>query len=172
MAYHLNSNPSPEYKKVTFEQNIASKLPGYTTAVPDTNSKIYFVFPNKTKRYMLLPQSFTNATYLINLSEVRPHRVFGITSAAKNHFGSVFDSTNFGSGRSFFPGRLHAFALWNYATPNKMGDPHCSPVLLGHKIINSKTLLYISDGLCTGYNQGEVVKRWSTMDNKWFSSIL
>lgn len=124
--------------------------------------------PGGKTSFMLLPQCFTDATYLINLSVVRPHRVFGITSAAKNLFGAVFDVDS----AKFMPNKLHAFALWDYPTPNKMGEAHCHPVLLGHKTTNSKTFLYLSDGLYTGYNQTSAIKRWSTMDNKWFSSIL
>jgi hypothetical protein len=124
--------------------------------------------PGGQKMFMYLPACFTEATYLVNLSVVRPHRVFGITSAAKNHFGSVFDVDS----AKFMPNKLHVFALWDYPTPNKMGDPHCNPVLLGHKTINSKTFLYLADGLYTGYNQGSAIKRWSTIENKWFSSLL
>jgi hypothetical protein len=164
----VRSNPSDEFRKITFEQKQAADLPGYKTALPDKNNKIYFMMPGGEKMFMYLPQSFSEATYLINLSVVRPHRVFGITSAGKNLFGCVFDPDS----AKFIPTRLHAFALWDYPTPNKMGDPHSNPVLLGHKTIISKTFLYLSDGLYTGYNQGSAVKRWSTMENKWFSSIL
>jgi len=164
----IRSDASPEFRKITFEQKKAVDLPGYKTALPDTNNKIFFVMPGGQHMFMYLPMCFTEATYLVNLSVVRPHRVFGITSAAKNHFGSVFDVDS----AKFVPSKLHAFALWDYPTPNKMGDPHCNPVLLGHKTINNKTFLYLADGLYTGYNQGSAIKRWSTMDNKWFSSLL
>jgi len=164
----IRSNPSPEYKQITFEQKEAANLTGYKTALPDPANKIYFIMPGGKTSFMLLPQCFTDATYLINLSVVRPHRVFGITSAAKNLFGAVFDVDS----AKFMPNKLHAFALWDYPTPNKMGEAHCHPVLLGHETTNSKTFLYLSDGLYTGYNQTSAIKRWSTMDNKWFSSIL
>jgi hypothetical protein len=115
-----------------------------------------------------LPKSYTEATYIINYSLVRPHRVFGITSAAKNNFGSVW---NFDT-QKFNPSVLHAFALWDYPTPNKLGDAHCAPVLLGHKINDSKTILYLSDGLYTAYNQSAAIKRMSSFNNDWFSSLL
>ncbi len=117
---------------------------------------------------MCLPKSYTQATYIINYSLVRPHRVFGITSMAKNHFGSVwcFDSL------AFKPNPLHVFALWGYPTPNKLKDPHSAPVLMGHKVINSKSFLYLADGLYTSINQTGPVMRWATLNNDWFSSLL
>ena len=164
----IRSNPSPEFKQITFEQKQAADLPGYKTALPDLKNRIYFVMPGGKADFMCLPMCYTEATYLVNLSVVRPHRVFGITSAAKNNYGSVFDVDS----AKFMPNKLHVYAIWDYPTPNKMGDSHSSPVLLGHKTMNSKTLLYCSDGLYTAYNQSAAVKRWSTMDNKWFSSLL
>jgi hypothetical protein len=164
----IRSNPSPEFRQITFEQNQAGDLPGFKTALPDTTNKIFFVMPGGEKAFMYLPQSFTDATYLINLSLVRPHTIFGITSVAKNHFGSVFDPEQ----KRFHPVKLHAFAISGTPTPNKMGDTHCSPVLLGHNTNYSKTFLYLADGIYTAYNQGDVVKRWSTMGDDWFSSIL
>jgi hypothetical protein len=99
---------------------------------------------------------------------VRPHRVFGITSVAKNHFGAVwaFDSA------AFKPNPLHAFALWDYPTPNKLSEPHSAPVLMGHKITYNKTFLYLADGLYTSITQTGPVKRMSTFNDDWFSSIL
>jgi hypothetical protein len=164
----IRSNPSPQFQAVTFEQKKAADLPGYTTAVPDENNKISFVMADGKKTVMCLPQSFTDATYLINCSLVRPHRVFASTSVAKNHFGSVWDFDK----KEFHPGVLHAFALWDYPTPNKHGQPHSNTVLLGHKTTFGKTLLYMADGLYTSLNQGGPVQRWSSMDNHWFSSLL
>jgi hypothetical protein len=164
----IHSDPTPGFDKVIFEQKKALDLPGYTTALPDENNKIYFTMPDGKKEFMYLAKVYTDATYVINCALIRPHRVFGITSVAKNHFGSVWDV----DAKDFKPNKLHAFALWGYPTPNKMGQPHCNPVLLGHKTLNSKTVLYMSDGLYTSINQSGPVKRWSTLNNQWFSSIL
>ena len=164
----VRSNPSSEFRQIIFEQNKVGDLPGYKTALPDTTNKIFFVMPDGQKTFMYLPQSFTDATYQINLSLVRPHTIFAITSTAKNHFGSVYDPAE----KRFNPIKLHAFAVSGIPTPNKIGDPHCSPVLLGHKTIYNKTFLYLADGLYTANNQGGVVKRWSTLGDDWFSSIL
>ncbi len=164
----IRANPSPEFQNVTIEVNNALGLKGYRTAEPDTTAMIWFNMPNKSLYKMCLPKSFTEATYIINYSLVRPHRVFGITSVAKNHMGSVWSLER----KKFSPNDLHAFALWSYSTPNKMKEPHCSPVLLGHEITNKKTFLYFADGLYTAINQGGQVKRMSSFNNDWFSSLL
>jgi len=164
----IRNNGSPEYAKITIEERDARKLPGYRTAKPDTTAAVWFNMPNDTLYKMYLPKSYTEATYLINYALVRPHRVFGITLAAKNHFGAVWDIQK----KVFAPHPLHAFALWDYATPNKLNDPHSAPVLMGHKIINNKTFLYLADGLFTSINQTFPVAKWSTFNNDWFSSLL
>lgn len=164
----IRSNPSPEYREISFVEKRVQNIPNHVQAQPDTNNAIYFNMPDGSKYKMCLPQCFTDAEYMIDYSVVRPHRVFGITSVAKNHFGSVWDFSQ----NDFTPRKLHAFALFDYETPNKHGDPHSSPVLLGHKTIKDKTMLYIADGLYTAYDQGGDVLRFSSMDNDWFSSLL
>jgi len=139
-----------------------------TIAEPDTANLIFFNMPDGSLLKMCLPMCFSEADYIIDFALLRPHRVFGITNVAKNHYGSVWDINK----KKFNPGELHAFALWDYPTPNKHGDPHSSPVLLGHKTIHDKTILYLVDGLYTAYNQGSPVKRFSTMNNEWLSSLF
>lgn len=164
----IRANPSPEFSKVVIEVNNAAGLIGYRTAEPDSSALIWFDMPDGKKLKMCLPKSYTEASYIINYSVVRPHRVFGVTSAAKNNFGSVYSF----EAKKFHPGVLHAFALWDYPTPNKAGDAHCSPVLLGHEINSGKTFLYLTDGLYASYNQSGVVKRMSSFNNDWFSSLF
>lgn len=164
----IRSNVSDEYHKITFVEQTQLDIPNHVGAKPDTSNIIVFNMPDGTKYKMCLPQCYTDAEYLIDYAVVRPHRVFGITSAAKNHFGSVYDFEY----KKFHPAKLHAFALWDYESPNKHKDPHSSPVLLGHKTIRNKTILYLADGLYTAYNQGGRVQRFSTMNNEWLSSLF
>ncbi len=164
----LRSDPGRNFQDLTFEEKSDRHRQGFRAAEPDTSAQIWFNMPDGSKFRMCFPKSFSEASYIINYSLVRPHRVFGITSVAKNHFGSVW---NFGD-RNFRPNVLHAFALWDYPTPNKMKDPHSAPVLLGHRITREKTLLYLADGLYTSYNQGKPVVRMSSFGNHWFSSLL
>ena len=164
----IRNNGSPEYAKIIIEECKARALPGYRTAQPDLKAAVWFNMPNDSLYKMYLPKSYTEATYLINYTLARPHRVFGITSVAKNHFGSVWDIKK----SAFAPHPLHAFGLWDYATPNKLNDPHSAPVLMGHKIIYNKSFLYLADGLFTSLNQTLPVAKWSTFNNDWFSSLL
>ncbi|MFC1765561.1 DUF362 domain-containing protein [Planctomycetota bacterium] len=168
--YHkIRSNPSAEYKQVQFVGKKTLDLPQQVEARPDIANAIYFNMPDGAKYKMCLPQCFTDANYIIDFAVVRPHRCFGTTNVAKNHFGSVWSYEQ----KSFAPNKLHAFALWDYPTPNKHKDPHSNPVLLGHKTIYSKTLLYLADGLYTAYNQHSGnVQRMSTMNNDWLSSLF
>ena len=164
----IRSNPGSDYRQVVFEEKMERNETQRVKAVPDSASRVYFDLPNHTTIMFYLPRSFTDASYIINLGQLRPHRVFGVTLSSKNLFGVVYDTSR----HSFNPSSLHAFALWGYDTPNKQGDPHSHPVLLGHKMIYEKTFLYLLDGLYTGKNQGLDVVRWSTMNDHWCSSIL
>ncbi|MCX6142457.1 MAG: DUF362 domain-containing protein [Ignavibacteriales bacterium] len=164
----IRSNPGSDYQQITFEERVERKEPQRVMAVPDTTNPIYFDLPTNTTMKFYLPKSFTEASYIINLAQVRPHRVFGVTLSSKNLFGAVYDINR----AIFKPDSLHAFALWGYPTPNKQGERHSHPVLLGHKTTYDKTFLYILDGLYTSKNQSLEVVRWSSMNNHWFSSIL
>jgi len=164
----IRSNKSPQYQNVIFEEKSARDLPGYQTAEPDSAALVWFVMPDGTRHKMCFPKSYTEADYIINSTLVRPHRVFGITSVAKNHFGAVWDFDS----AAFKPNTLHAFALWDYPTPNKLREPHSAPVLMGHKVTYDKTLIYIADGLYTSVNQGGPLKKMSVFNDDWFSSIL
>lgn len=129
---------------------------------------VSFELPGGKTGTLYLPKSFSEATYMINYALLRPHRVFGITAAGKNHFGSVYDPEL----KTFKPSMLHAYALWDYPTPNKHGEPHSHPVLLGHKLTGGKTILYFADALYTSINQGGDVVRWKTLGDRWFSGML
>lgn len=164
----IRTNMSKEFSNIIFEVKDGQNLAGYQTAEPDTIALVWFVMPDGSKFRMCFPKSFTEAHYIINYSLVRPHRVFGITSVAKNHYGSVWDFDK----EAFNPSTLHAFALWDYPTPNKMNDPHSAPSLLGHHITSSKTLLYLADGLYASINQGGPVQKMSSFNDDWFSSLF
>jgi hypothetical protein len=164
----IRDNKSPEYSNVIFEENKGRDLPKYRTAKPDPKAEVWFTMPDGSRYKMNFPTSYSEATYMINYAIVRPHRVFAITCVAKNHFGAVYnlDSLN------FRPQPLHAFAQWDYPTPNKLKEDHSAPVLMGHKITFNKSFLYMADGLYTSLNQTWPLKRWSTFNEDWFSSLL
>ena len=164
----IRSNPSDEYQKIVFVERGQQDIANHVKAIPDEENLIYFNMPDGSKYQMCLASILSEAEYIINYALVRPHRVFGITGVGKNHFGSVYELTK----KDFQPNELHAFALWDYPTPNKHKDPHSNPVLMGHKTIQSKTILQFADGLYTSITQSGPIQRFSTMDNDWFSSLL
>jgi hypothetical protein len=164
----IRSNPAPDYQQIIFADKAGGDSPQRIKAEPDMNSPIYFTMPGGSNLVMYLPKIYIDATYLINYALVRPHRVFGITMSAKNHFGSVYDT----KAKAFTPAVLHAFALWAYPTPYKHGNYNGLVQLLGHKQLGGKTLLYFADGLYTSKNQALPVVRWSTLNDRWFSSFL
>jgi uncharacterized protein (DUF362 family) len=161
-------NPRGDYQQVSFADNRGGSASRRLKAEPDMNCPIHFELPGNVRTTMYLPKVYTEAAYLINYALLRPHRVFGITVAAKNHFGSVYDPTK----KAFAPNVLHAFALWDYPTPYRHGQPNGLVQLLGHKELGGKTLLYFADGLYTSKNQSLPVVRWSTLNNRWCSSLL
>jgi hypothetical protein len=156
------------FQQVTFEGQLGEPAPQRVKPAPDLNAPIYFDMPAGQKGVMYLPRSHTDATYLISYALIRPHRVFGVTLSAKNYYGSVFDTEL----KIFKPSFLHAFAIWDYPTPNKMGESHSLPALLGHRQLGGKTILFFADGLYTSYNQVRPVVKWSTLNDRWFSGML
>ncbi|MGC9327126.1 MAG: DUF362 domain-containing protein [Candidatus Hinthialibacter sp.] len=162
----IRSNPHKDFQQVVFAGKSKLDKPQYIYAEPDMNCPIYFDMPDGSVETLYFPEVFTKATYMINAALLRPHSIFGVTMIGKNHFGSIFD------GKSYMPASLHAFAVLNNASPNKHGDSHCHPSLLGHKVIDDKTFLYLLDGLYTSHTQTGDIVRWSTMGDNWFSSLL
>ena len=164
----VRSLAGKDYQEVGYEGQSGEEGPQRVRPEPDMNSPVWFDVPGGKRQALYLPKSYSAATYMINFALMRPHRVFGVTLAGKNHFGSVYDPEL----KIFKPSMLHAFALWEYPTPNRQGDPHSHPALMGHPNTGGKTFLYLLDGLYTSYNQGRPVVRWSTLDNRWCSSLL
>ncbi len=169
LYYKIRSNPSKEFQNVSFIGKSAKAMPQQAEGLPDTTNLVYFNMPDGSKHKLAFAQCYTDASYIINYGVVRAHRVFAITSSAKNNFGAVWDFKL----KKFTPSSLHAFAQWDYPTPNKYKQAHSSPVMLGHKTVYTKTMLYLADGLYPAYNQftGNV-QRMSSMNNDWLSSLL
>jgi hypothetical protein len=165
----IRGNPDFHFQAVRFVVRPDLSRNGRLAASPDYGHPIKFVKPNPAAADIpdhYPPACYTEAGYIINLSLLRSHQLFGVTLAAKNHFGSVFN------GSSFSPSLLHGFGI--AASPaNGIGDPHCHPVLIGHEQLGGKTVLYLMDGLYTAVHQGsKTITRWQTLGNDYFSSLL
>lgn len=87
-----------------------------------------------------LPQCVTEADYLINLANLKGHS-WGMTLAAKNHFGSFINED---ASRSPQAAGLHENIIGA-----EMGTYSALTDLLAHKDLGGKTILWILDALIT-----------------------
>ncbi len=165
----IRGNPDPHFQAVNFVVRPDLSKNGRSAASPDYAHAIQFVKPDSAAADIpdhYPPTCFTEAGYIINLSLLRAHELFGVTLAGKNNFGSVFNGT------AFSPSLLHGFGTVRNPV-NELGDPHCHPVLTGHGQLGGKTVLYVMDGLYTAVHQGsKTISRWQSLDNGYFSSLL
>jgi hypothetical protein len=136
-----------------------------------------------------LPTTVTEAAYLINLASFKAHRYVGVTSCAKNHFGTI--SCDGSDGKPVMEGPhaagLHAYVTvhdfiiqgsreWSfYGRP--MGTYNALVDLMGHRHLGAKTFLFMIDGLYATQTEHDPVSlssRWlsSPFNNDWTSSLF
>ena len=104
-----------------------------------------------------LPTAVTKAAYLINLANLKGHSYAGITSCAKNHFGTLSVDDDKGQPYQWAPhaAGIHAYvavhnAAWSADLNFKarpLGSYNALVDLMGHKDLGGKTLLFIVDAL-------------------------
>lgn len=137
-----------------------------------------------------LPYCVTQAEYLINLSNMKGHRLAGVTICAKNHFGSISVSR---ADRGGLPWQtapkaagLHPYiAVHNFRIGNLNWESYERPMntynpivdLMGHRHLGEKTLLFMVDGLYSTTNENEHLEarhRWqsSPFNGDWPSSLF
>ena len=129
---------------------------------------------------------FTEATYMINLFNLRGHNLAGFTASAKNHFGSVMPAYESSPGVYTYPdgfrtnppswsGIHHYVAAKDFEwTPAELWDlpqvPRGSYSVLVDLLSNAdaggKTFLYLCDGLAATVMQGSTL----TSDERWYSA--
>jgi hypothetical protein len=131
--------------------------------------RFYWSTPNADgKQPDYVPESYVEATYLINLANLKSHNdMAGITLCAKNHYGSLLRSP-----RSSTHYDMHKDLP--YITP---GMGHYRPLvdLMGHKQLGGKTLLYLIDGLYAGKHAKEnAPRKWNMPPfyGDWTSSLF
>jgi len=131
-----------------------------------------------------LPTIITEASYIINLANLKGHRYVGVTGCSKNHFGSMSADGN--------PNTPHAIGLHCYVTVHDfiipgsaewsftgrpMGSYNALVDLMGHKDLGEKTLLFIIDGLYsvpTESTPNDEALKWqqAPFNNNFSSSIF
>jgi hypothetical protein len=135
-----------------------------------------------------LPTVVTKAAYLINLANLKGHSYAGITSCAKNHFGTLSVDDDHGQPYVWAPhaAGVHAYvsvhdAAWSAELTFKarpLGSYNALVDLMGHKDLGGKTLLFIVDALYAVPDEHGTAfsykSKWLSppFNNMWTSSLF
>lgn len=154
---------------------------GRELPVHDPAVAIHHADPGVPMRW--LPQSVTQADYVVNLAHLKGHYYAGVTLTAKNHFGSTWVE----SGARFWPGEaIHPYInayewtagpTWLNGPARPMGTYNPLVELMGHRDLGEKTVLFMVDGLYAPVHQSasmEVSPPWQSapFDGDWTSSVF
>lgn len=137
-----------------------------------------------------LPTCVTQADYFINLANLKGHSLAGVTTCAKNHFGSFLADPSPGGSAQQVPKNagihpyvaVHEFGvglpLW-YFPQRPMGTYNALVDLMGHAHLGGKTVLYLIDGLYGANHQNDILQadyRWTSKPfgdhHGWPSSLF
>ena len=129
-----------------------------------------------------LPTCVSQASYLINLANLKGHDLAGISLCSKNHFGSILSkSSEFSDSNPISAGvhpyvTVHQYDYWNFPMRD-MGTYNALVDLMGHKDLGMKTLLFLVDGLYACPTQMNAIttgERWlsSPFNKEWTSSLF
>jgi hypothetical protein len=126
-----------------------------------------------------VPTAIADATYLIDLAELKSHEGSGITVTGKNYYGALI-RTPTGELRGVDSGYfdLHdALPGDGYRSESRMtGMEVYRPLvdLMGSRVLGGKTLLYLVDAIYAGKNWNAVPSRWALapFNNDWPSSLF
>jgi len=102
-----------------------------------------------------MPLTYAQATYHINLSDLKGHEGGGVTLCGKNYYGSFLHQPDSGG---YFD-QMHAslpYSTAGYGRYRALVD------LVAHQDTGGKGLLYMIDGLWSGSDAGSHVERWYT----------
>ena len=118
-----------------------------------------------------LPQSYIDATYMINVPVLKKHHRAGITLTAKNHFGSV---AAFAGGAWHLHPSLPSPDATGAADNGSYGIYRCLVDIMGHKDLGGKTVLYLVDAIWSSTNWGHPPIKWamSPFNNDWTNSLF
>jgi len=164
----VRSNPDWDFQDVRFVVNPEYAGSGRIAAQPGRNAPIYYADSrvNYSGR-CYPPRCVTEAKYLINIALFRAHSDAGITSLAKNHFGSVYNGQD--SMYGWEPEHMHV-STW--VRENVMGSPNALVDLTGHKHLGGKTLLFMIDALFGQEYQSSGHIRFESFGNQYPCSIF
>jgi hypothetical protein len=137
------------------------------TAVQFSAVPFYWSSHPTGKTQDFVPQSYADATYLINIANLKAHTGAGMTLCAKNHYGSLIRipyQSGYYDMHASLPSRIAA---------NDNYRAHVD--LMGHAHMGGKTVLMLVDGLYEGVHGADNVPRqWDCepFNGDWTSSIF
>jgi hypothetical protein len=140
---------------------------GRTIIHPTKNDLIFYSDKSQSDK---LYDVIENADYMINVANLKPHAIAGITLTAKNHFGSqARDGAN----------HLHygLIATYKKGFPSHTGYKKYRVLvdIMGSKYLGRNTMLYVIDGIYGGGGSellGPVKYFMPPFNNDWCSSIF
>jgi hypothetical protein len=155
-----------EFPGVVYIDKVSSNF-GRTLIKPTENDLVFY--SDKTQSDKLV-DVIENASYLINVADLKPHGRAGITLSAKNHFGSQSKSSASHLHRSLVsPFTVFSPTNSGYYKYRVLVD------LMGSKYLGRNTVLFVIDGLFAGgaLETGQPVKYFmSPFNNDWSNSLL
>lgn len=162
-----------EFPKVHYVDGTGNVLGRIGREKTVSSSKQVLKFSDK-QNTASIPQSYLDATYLINMPCLKSHDAGGITLAAKNHQGSILNTAEGDKAEGQSAYYMH-YALPMPPSGVQGTDQYRHLVdYMGHKDLGGKTLLFIVDGIWAGKNWNGIVEKWSMapFNNDYPSSIF
>lgn len=114
-----------------------------------------------------IPRHYLDASYVINLANMKSHKGAGITLCAKNHYGSLI---RLPTDSGYYD--LHQSLA--FLSP-QMKSYRAQVDFMGYAHLGGKTLLYLIDGLYAGnHNNDTVPHTWKVapFNGGWTSSVF
>lgn len=137
------------------------------TKVEFSTSPVYWSCRPAGVKQDYVPRNYADATYLINLANMKSHMGGGITLCAKNHYGSLI---RLPTDSGYYD--LHQSLA--FMSP-LMGNYRALVDIMGSEQLGGKTLLYLIDGLYAGnHNNDTIPHKWNIVpfNGGWTSSVF
>ncbi len=126
---------------------------------------LYWSLRPQGKAQDYVPLHYAEATYLINMANLKSHTMAGVTLCGKNHFGSLIRTP---PQKGYYD--MHASTAGRSPGMGKYRD---MVDLMGHAHLGGKTLIYFIDGLYPGVHpRDNAPRKWSTFNGTWAASLL
>ena len=135
------------------------------TKVTASSVPIYWSSRPQGKAQDFVPAQYAEATYLVNMANLKAHTMAGMTLCGKNHFGSLIRT----------PPQAGYFDLHSSTAGRSPGNGRYRDMvdLIGHAHLGGKTLLYLIDGLYPGVHpRDNAPRKWATFGGAWAATLL